>query len=45
MAVKTGETFGVNVRLNEGDTDFLILKADADIEPEGELDLQAVPAT
>ncbi|WP_081036926.1 competence protein ComJ [Pseudomonas corrugata] len=35
----------INVRLNKGVTSFLILKADADIEQEGDFDLEALPAT
>ncbi|TNF78800.1 hypothetical protein FGE05_28170 [Pseudomonas sp. ICMP22404] len=35
----------INVRLNKGVTSFLILKADAEIEREGDFDLEALPAT
>jgi hypothetical protein len=35
----------INVRLNKGGTAFLILKADAEIEQEGDFDLEASPAT
>lgn len=35
----------VNIRLNKGDTDFVVLKADEDLNLEDEMDLEAVPAT
>lgn len=35
----------INVRLNRGRAEFLILKADAEIEQEGDFDLEALPAT
>lgn len=40
-----GDTPEVNIRLNKGDAEFVILKADEDLILEEELDLEAVPAT
>ncbi len=35
----------INIRLNKGDSDFAILKADEELVVRGDLDLEAVPAT
>ncbi|MGD8619977.1 MAG: competence protein ComJ [Gammaproteobacteria bacterium] len=45
LAVEDGMLPEVNVRLNKGVTDFFVLRADDEIEVDGELDLKAVPAT
>lgn len=40
-----GDMPEVNVRLNKGDADFVILKADEELILKEDLDLEAVPAT
>ncbi len=40
-----GDTPEVNIRLNKGDADFVILKADGELTLNEDLDLKAVPAT
>lgn len=45
LVVQEDQVPQVNVRLNKGETSFYILKADDEILVDGELDLDAVPAT
>jgi hypothetical protein len=45
LSLIEGQVPEVNIRLNKGETDFVILKADKEIERDGELDLKAEPAT
>ncbi len=45
LQLEDGEMAEINIRLNKGDSDFSILKADKELIVEGALDLEAVPAT
>lgn len=45
LEIAKGELPQVNLRLNNGETDFKILRADGEIDAEGDLDLMAEPAT
>jgi hypothetical protein len=45
LEFEDGEVPEVNVRFNKGHSDFTILKADGEILIDGELDLNALPAT
>lgn len=40
-----GELYEVNIRLNKGEGDFEVLRADAEIDSKGDFDVSAMPAT
>ncbi|MDR8522565.1 competence protein ComJ [Shewanella fidelis] len=45
LSFKEDQVPEINIRFNKGETNFLILKADDEIEKEGKLDLKAIQAT